>query len=107
MIVVADEQGSTAFEVPVDETRMTDLTLRQVGRLCGSSNRPRCGGRIHQLSARLLKAARNDGSTDGVRCGCAPCQGGALQWVQIPPGKRSSRKHRSSYGGNEMAEAFG
>jgi hypothetical protein len=28
----------------------------------------------------------------GVQFGCAPCQGGALQWVQIPPGKRSSRK---------------
>ena len=24
--------------------------------------------------------------------GCAPCKGGAFQWVQVPPGKRSSRK---------------
>jgi hypothetical protein len=23
---------------------------------------------------------------------CAPCKGGAFQWVQVPPGKRSSRK---------------
>ena len=28
----------------------------------------------------------------GVCSGCAPCKGGALQWVQIPPGNRSSRK---------------
>jgi len=27
-----------------------------------------------------------------VRCRCASCKGGAFQWVQIPPGKRSSRK---------------
>jgi hypothetical protein len=27
-----------------------------------------------------------------VRDGCAPCKGGAFQWVQIPPGNRSSRK---------------
>jgi hypothetical protein len=24
--------------------------------------------------------------------GCAPCKGGAFQWVQIPSGNRSSRK---------------
>jgi hypothetical protein len=29
---------------------------------------------------------------DGVCCGCAPCKGGAFQWVQAPPGNRSSRK---------------
>jgi putative ABC transport system substrate-binding protein len=27
-----------------------------------------------------------------VLLGCAPCKGGAFQWVQAPPGKRSSRK---------------
>jgi hypothetical protein len=27
-----------------------------------------------------------------VRNTCAPCQGGAFQWVQAPPGNRSSRK---------------
>jgi hypothetical protein len=27
-----------------------------------------------------------------VRSGCAPCKGGAFQWVQAPPGNRSSRK---------------
>ena len=37
----------------------------------------------------------------------APCKGGAFQRVQGPPGKRSSRKHRSSEGGNELTEAFG
>jgi hypothetical protein len=26
------------------------------------------------------------------RLTCAPCQGGAFQWVQTPPGNRSSRK---------------
>ena len=25
------------------------------------------------------------------RFGCAPCKGGAFQWVKIPPGNRSSR----------------
>ena len=29
-----------------------------------------------------------------------------FQWVQVPPGNRSSRKHQSSHGGNEVAEAF-
>jgi hypothetical protein len=24
--------------------------------------------------------------------GCAPCKGGVFQWVQVPPGKCSSRK---------------
>jgi TolB-like protein len=24
--------------------------------------------------------------------GCAPCKGGAFQWVRTPPGNRSSRK---------------
>jgi hypothetical protein len=27
-----------------------------------------------------------------VRSGCAPCKGGAFQWVQVPPGNSSSRK---------------
>jgi len=27
-----------------------------------------------------------------VWCGCAPCKGGAFQWVEAPPGNRSSRK---------------
>jgi hypothetical protein len=26
------------------------------------------------------------------RSGCAPCKGGAFQWVRGPPGNRSSRK---------------
>jgi hypothetical protein len=28
------------------------------------------------------------------RLTCAPCKGGAFQWVQAPPGNRSSRKER-------------
>jgi hypothetical protein len=42
-----------------------------------------------------------------VRKGCAPWQGGAFQWVQIPPGEFApAGSNRSSHGGNEMAEAF-
>ena len=37
-------------------------------------------------SATSKFAIRND------RLTCAPCQGGAFQWVQAPPGNRSSRK---------------
>jgi len=29
------------------------------------------------------------------------------QWVRVPPGDGSSRKHRSNCGGNETVEAFG
>jgi hypothetical protein len=35
---------------------------------------------------------RLDPKSIHVRFGCAPWQGGAFQWVQAPPGKRSSRK---------------
>jgi hypothetical protein len=34
-------------------------------------------------------------------------QAALFQWVQGPPGNRSSRKQRSSHGGDEVAEAFG
>jgi hypothetical protein len=30
--------------------------------------------------------------TAGDSFGCAPWKGGAFQWVQVPPGNRSSRK---------------
>ncbi len=39
----------------------------------------------------------------GVRRGKAAL----FQWVQVPPGNRSSGSNRSSHGGDEMAEAFG
>jgi hypothetical protein len=39
--------------------------------------------------------------------GCAPCKGGAFQWVQAPPGNAPTGSNRSSHGGNEVAEAFG
>ncbi len=42
-------------------------------------------------------------SAQGVRRGKAAL----FQWVQVPPGHRSSRSNRSSHGGDEMAEAFG
>ena len=38
--------------------------------------------------------------------GCAPCQGGAFQWVKVPPGNRSSRKQPEQAGGDEMSEAL-
>jgi hypothetical protein len=42
-----------------------------------------------------------------VRNRCAPWQGGAFQWVQVPPGEFApAGSNRSSHGGNEMAEAF-
>jgi hypothetical protein len=34
-------------------------------------------------------------------------KGAALQWVQVPPGNRSSPKQPESHGGDKMAEAFG
>src|SRR5262245_7422979 len=40
-------------------------------------------------SAKAIAASRSAGAS-GVCLGCAPCQGGALQWVQLPPGNRSS-----------------
>jgi hypothetical protein len=32
-----------------------------------------------------------------VRSGCAPCKGGAFQWVQAPPGNRSPGQARLGY----------
>jgi hypothetical protein len=56
----------------------------------------------------MLRAlCRNDGAQPRVGIGCAPCQGGALQWVQLPPGNRSSPKQPEQLWSNEMAEAFG
>jgi transposase len=42
-----------------------------------------------------------------VGYGCAPWQGGAFQWVRVPPGNAPAGSSRSSYGGDEIAEAFG
>ena len=40
-----------------------------------------------------LQQRRHPGMSDGsVRYWRAPWKGGAFQWVQVPPGKRSSRK---------------
>ena len=42
---------------------------------------------------RVFEGMRLPGCQRGnVRLGCAPCKGGAFQWVQAPPGNRSSRK---------------
>ena len=32
----------------------------------------------------------NQDQWSNVRCGCAPCKGGVLQWVRIPPGNSAS-----------------
>ena len=35
---------------------------------------------------------RVEGDLGNAGYWCAPCKGGAFQWVKIPPGNRSSRK---------------
>jgi hypothetical protein len=56
---------------------------------------------VPEISAGIptsLKAARFPPNPDvhgrerNVRFTCAPGEGGAFQWVQAPPGDRSSRK---------------
>ena len=57
------------------------------------------GCELHSLSCPQPQSGAivtaNRGALEGtfdVRSGCAPWQGGAFQWVQVPPGERSSRK---------------
>jgi hypothetical protein len=38
---------------------------------------------------------------------CSLPRRAGFQWVQVPPGDAPARSSRSSYGGDEMAEAFG
>ena len=59
--------------------RRTKATL--IYRRTGNLNSRRCG----PLCAKSCRS-RN------VRVVCAPCKGGAFQWVQIPSGNRSNRK---------------
>jgi hypothetical protein len=62
-----------------------------------------------RMKWRVLQQLRAAPFHPGVR-GEIPRSGGIFraQWVQIPSGNRSSRKQpESSYGGNEVAEAFG
>jgi len=49
------------------------------------------GGQIARAEARLIVAQIYRFNIN-VRVGCAPCKGGAFQWVEAPPGNRSSRK---------------
>jgi hypothetical protein len=49
-------------------------------------------GNMSQIGARSAYLALRDFDPANVSCGCAPWQGGAFQWVQVPPGNRSSRK---------------
>src|ERR1700688_431356 len=50
----------------------------------------------HSPRAHIGKRVVDHRTTMPILCdvcnGCAPCKGGAFQWVQIPPGNRSSRK---------------
>jgi|SRR5450631_1358102 hypothetical protein len=45
----------------------------------------------HVLRGELMTGLRNWklslSATRDTRCGCAPCKGGAFQWVRIPPGE--------------------
>src|SRR5262249_5233927 len=46
-----------------------------------------------------------------VRCGCAPWKGGALQWVQVPPGNAPAGSSAGDYisianGGNETQPSW-
>jgi hypothetical protein len=62
------------------QTHVTDGCVRYAARPLPIKSR-RCG----PLCAKSCRS-RN------VRVGCAPCKGGAFQWVQIPSGNRSNRK---------------
>src|SRR5262245_54948130 len=47
------------------------------------------------------RAALRDFNRGYVGSGCAPWQGGAFQWVKVPPGDAPAGSSRSSYGGDE------
>src|SRR5262249_30475597 len=63
-------------------------TLRLLGELHATTGPRRSAGRASRSFATIPLPL----SGCEVRSGCAPCEGGAFQWVQAPPGNRSSRK---------------
>ena len=62
--------------------------------------------KLRRIPRRLVPHCGNLNPTY-VSSGCAPWQGGAFLWVQVPPGNAPAGSSRSSYGGDEIAEAFG
>jgi len=50
------------------------------------------GGFWHIVSIRHFELVAAKQPLANARFWRAPCKGGAFLWVQIPPGKRSSRK---------------
>jgi hypothetical protein len=88
---------------------------KRLGQVCRYITQPALSDERVQFNAAkqadlTLKTPWRDGTgllTAAVAFGGAPCKGGAFQRVQAPPGKRSSRKHRSRHGGDEVSEAFG
>src|SRR5215472_8179770 len=65
------------------------------GRPCARVSRVLTKATSHLIALSLQpKEVGNDNraevKNDGF--GCAPWKGGAFQWVQVPPGERSSRK---------------
>jgi hypothetical protein len=46
----------------------------------------------HSVKGRYPSSCDIHSAISDVRFTCAPCKGGAFQWVQAPPGNRSSRK---------------
>jgi hypothetical protein len=73
---------------------------------CGCLRLPR-GHCECEADETRLERLPNPADVSNVRYGCAPCKGGAFQWVQTPPGKTApAGSNRSSHGGNEVAEAF-
>src|SRR5258706_3868566 len=88
--------------------------VRLLGNSCSSRTRSESAGQLPRISPYRIGTSRRDvcavsgslrlpilGShsledllsvVQNVRNGCAPWQGCAFQWVQVPPGERSSRK---------------
>jgi hypothetical protein len=70
----------------VTATTSTAGTPKRFRQLAGGYERPlNCFAVLGEVAGGLF-------TTPNVRSGCAPCKGGAFQWVQAPPGNRSSRK---------------
>jgi len=59
---------------------------------CDLSDEVRAGQIRSSVPSRITGCLNQSMGLPKVRCGCAPCKGGAFQWVQAPPGNRSSRK---------------